>query len=142
MNSKNIKIFIGVLLIAFIFIVGTIKKNSLKKNFELTNGEVYELGQSRNSGNTIFLKFRFFNNCDLVYGNTGIPCDRVNSPAIRNILLGKKAQILYDKEDINNCKILIRKSDYEEYKLPISKDYLPLINLVDSICSYNSKLYD
>lgn len=131
-NSNMVLVFI---LIIFIVGIGIFNRGSLENNFEVSIGEITDMGLSRNSGNTIFIKFKFSVKNDLHYGNTGIICDRHKKYILRDILLSKKLLVVYDKKNFDNCKMLFRKSDYSKYKLNISPDYLKVINSVDSICS-------
>jgi len=135
MEKRSIKITIAFLLFAFVLVMGIFRKSSLRNNFEVSTGEIIEMGLSRNSGNTIFFKFKFSLNNDLFYGNTGIGCDRLKKAILSDLLLGKKMQIIYDKTNVNNCKMLFKKSEYDKYQLDISPDYLPIINIIDNICS-------
>ena len=132
---KNRNIILALILLAFIVGIGMLNRGCLENNFEVTIGEITDMGLSRNSGNTAFIKFKFSVKNDLHYGNTGIICDRRKKYILRDILLSKKLLVIYDKKNFDNCKMPFTKSDYSKFQLNISPDYLKIINSVDSICS-------
>ncbi|MES1216902.1 MAG: hypothetical protein ABUT20_15410 [Bacteroidota bacterium] len=132
-SQKNVStiVLIGVLVLLVFFAL--YKRKRLINNFMITDGYIYEFGNSRNSGNTIFFKFRFVVDQVTYYGNTGVPCARTNEIYFQSWKNGKKVEVVYEKEKPDNCSILLSIRNYNQYSLKIPEEYKGQIHFIDSL---------
>lgn len=135
MNAKKISLVIfGVALIIFVSIAFH-KNNSLDRNFAITNAYIYDFGNSRNAGSTIFFKFKFSVNSITYNGNSGMPCERAKTLFFQSWANGKEVQVVYDKKNPDNCSILLTKENYMKYGLDIPNEYKSQTEFIDSLCN-------
>ena len=133
-NQKRIGLVIFVFLLILFVSVAFYKKNSLKNNFSITNGYIYDFGNSRYSGNTIFFKYKFSVNNIIYSASSGVSCDRRKKFFFQSWKNGKMVQVVYDIKDPDNSSILLTKENYKKYGLNIPNKYKSEIDYIDSLC--------
>jgi len=107
----------------------------LENNFQLAIGHIYDFGNSRGTGSTIFFKYRFSVNGQMFYGNSGLPCDRAKRINFQSWINGKKVQVVYEKSKPDNCDVLLSREDYKQYSVEIPTEYNMQIKMIDSLCA-------
>jgi hypothetical protein len=50
------------------------------------------------------------------------------------MLIGKKLDVVYEKDDPDNCKMLLNKFDYKEFRLIPSKEAVRILDLIETTC--------
>lgn len=136
MEKRNI---IGVsciiIVLLLLFSIGVYRKRRLKSNFAITNGRIYELGNSYKSGNRIFFKFTFEIGNKYFRGNTSIPCDRDKKSLYATMMINRQMPVAYQKDNPDNCEMLFLKSSFEKYKIEIPVDIRTTVDSIENICS-------
>lgn len=136
-SQKKISIIVFISTLVLIALFALYRKRNLENNFIVSSGYIYDFGNSRYSGATIFFKFRHSVNGVTYYGNFDFPCVRENKLHFRSWTNGKIVQVVYERNNPNNCKLLLTREDYKEHGLSIPIDYKQQVELIDSICSNN-----
>jgi len=129
----SIIVFSGILVIIVLFAI--FRQRALKSNFAIEKGYIYEFGNSRSSGNRIFFKFRFSLKGVTYYGNSAMPCARENKIHFQSWTYGKSVQVIYNKANPDNCRLLLTKEDYKKYGLSVPEVYRVQTDLIDSLCN-------
>lgn len=134
MKKKTITMILFLLLILAIFFNTWLQSKKRKENFEIAKGVVTGTETFWNSGGTVFVKFEFKVGNKNIVSKTSIPCNKSNKLLIERLLVGKNMDVVYEKDDESNCKMLLEKSMYEVYNLKIPDMLSPLIDSIAAIC--------
>jgi len=130
-------ILLGFILWLIMYI--TYRGYSLHKNFAVTDGYIYKFGRASSSGKLsshtgTYFKYRFKVNNDDYTGETSIPCSWNNSIKFPSWDLGKKMQLVYDRKNPNNSKMLFCEKDYKEFDLSVPEEFQDELHYLDSLC--------
>lgn len=138
--SKKELLYAAIGFSIFILIIVFISKcqnNGLQRNPRFAKAIITELGNSRNAGNRIFLKYKFFVMGNKYTGNTGLDCSRSMTQDISFYMLGREVNVVYQESNPNNCKLLLSYSDFKKYGLSVQTTYdSTVLNELKKICDF------
>lgn len=134
MKYKYIYIALFFVTILIIALWGIQQEEKIQDNFVISKGRIYEMGKSYKSGNRIFFKFRFEVNATVYSGNMGIPCDRSKKSFLKDMMVNREMPVVYENGNPGNCEMLLIKSDFDKYKVKISKEYVNIVDSIETIC--------
>ena len=137
---KTLITIIGFLLFAgLILLLAYYKDYRLMKNFGTDRAIITGLGNSRNSGGRIFLKYKFVLKNRVYHGNTSFSCNRSAEKEVANYMIGKEVVVVYQSTKPTNSEILLNKTDFPKYRFqPTKADSLALSTLC-SLCRKKEK---
>ena len=136
-TQKKIVALIFISSCILVFILAYTRDKSLKNNFAVATGRIYEFGSSYKSPGQIFFKFKFSVHDVTYFGNTPMSCEKKNKIHFQSWTFGKEVQIVYYQKNPNNCRLLLTKQDYKAYGLSIPEYYKAQTELIDSICNHD-----
>jgi len=123
------------ILILIIVLISNYQDSGLKRNPKFTKAIITELGNSRNSGNRIFLKYKFFVMGNKYTGNTGLDCSKSNIQDISFYMIGREVTVAYQESRPGNSKLLLSFSDYKKCGLRLLTSYdSTVLNELEKIC--------
>ena len=131
---------IGFLLFGgLIVLLAYYKDYRLMKNFRTNRAIITGLGNSRNSGGRIFLKYKFVLKDRIYYGNTSFSCNRSAEEQVANYMTGKEVAVVYQSTNPRNSEILLNKTDFPKYGLQTSKTDSFSLSTLCSLCRKKEK---
>lgn len=134
MTSKKISVLAFISILLVFATIGFLRRDKLTNDFRVTTGNIYEFGNSRGSGNTIFFKYRFSVNGQMFHGNSSLSCNRAKRVNFQSWTNGKKVQVVYEESNPNNSDLLLSREDYRQYAVEIPIEYNAQVKLIDSLC--------
>lgn len=135
MNNKLVVLGIFVLVVFFAYIKSCSDRNSLRNDFNVANATVLSVYEFRNSGNQIFVEFKFsISDKPRIISHTAIVCGKSNLDFMKRLLVGKTMQVFYQKSNPENCEMGLEKSIYNKYDFKVPQELSLLINSIDSVC--------
>jgi hypothetical protein len=123
-------LFLG--LIASVIYIEWANTHKRKQNLTLTKGNIVDVRSEIMDGShaadiTYMIKI---DGKDIIR-TTRITCEKSN---ILFMLMNKQMDVVYEKNNPENCELLLNRSSYREYKLLLSKDVLQVLEAMKVTC--------
>jgi hypothetical protein len=123
-------IFVG--LIAYVIYVEWANGHKRKQNFTVTKGNIVDVRSEMMDGShSADVTFKIQVNGKEISRTTRITCEKSN---IMFMLMNKKMDVVYEKDDPENCELLLTRNSYREYKLLPSGDVLRVLEELEISC--------
>jgi hypothetical protein len=105
-----------------------------KQNFDLIKGEVVDLSFDVMNGHSIDLTYLMKVDGRNITRSKHVRCDKNPGLNVYEILKGRPLDVACEKGNPENCDLLLRRSDYEEYKLTPSREMVYMLDALEAAC--------
>jgi hypothetical protein len=123
-------IFLG--LVACVIYMDRVNTDKRKQNFTLAKGRIVEVRSEMMDGShAADITFLIQVNGKDITHTARITCEKSN---ILFMLMDKAMDVVYEKDNPENCELLLTRKSYSEYKLLASKDVLRVIESLEMTC--------
>jgi hypothetical protein len=135
---KKIRIIFFIIflsLIACVIYVELDRPRKRKKNFGLVMGEVINVGWDVMNGYSADITYKAVINEKEIVRRKRVTSDVCKNMGFFLMMMNRKMQVVYEKNDIENCDLLLSRKEYREYKISPSHEVVPLLDALMAVCS-------
>ncbi|WP_205510097.1 hypothetical protein [Longitalea arenae] len=134
--KKNItSIVVFVIIVSFIVYKAVTQESRLMRDFKRSTAEIIDIETFHNGGKNIFIKFKAKIDGKELTSKTSVDCAKSKKAVFKDYLIGKKLDIVYERTDPDNCKMLLTRKSYQKYKLIPSNESAMVLDSIESICN-------
>jgi hypothetical protein len=106
----------------------------LKQSFGLVKGEIVDVRMDLMNGHSLDITYKVNVDGKEITRSKNIGFEKKGGLGIYNILNRRPIDVVYEKGDPENCDLLLRRSDYKEYKLIPSRQVVYMLDALEAAC--------
>jgi hypothetical protein len=136
MRKKGWLIVLALFLLLVSYVIyGEFDRDRKRKHgFSLVKGEIVDLKMDGMNGHSFDITYKAQINGKEIIRSKNITCDKRLGLGILNILMRRKMDVVYEKNDPGNCELLLSRAAYKEYKLITPKEIVFVIDALEASC--------
>lgn len=120
------------LLVAYVVYDKFDRAHRLKQNFGVAKGEIVEVSADLMNGHSADITYKVTIDGKKITRSKNIGFSTKAPLLMHQIFNRVPMDVVYEKGDPENCDLLLRRSDYKEYKLTPSRDVVYMLDALEA----------
>ena len=122
-------------LVAYVIYGELDRPRKRKQNFGLVKEVVVSVSMDIMNGYSADITYKTTINNKEISRTKRLTSDRCSNMRIFLTLMNQKMEVVYEKDDIENCDLLVSRKEYQEYKIMPPREFAPIIDALVAGCS-------
>jgi len=122
-------------LVAYVIYGELDRPRKRKQNFGLVKGVVVNVSMDIMNGYSADITYKTTINNKEISRTKRLTSDRCSDMRIFLTLMNQKMEVVYEKDDIENCDLLVSRKEYQEYKIMPPREVARIIDALVAGCS-------